>query len=234
MSKIVGFIPAKGNSSRIKFKNKKRILGVPMFLWAANNLNRVLPKEHIYVDSDDDSILEIAKKAGFNTIKRPSFLASNDVDGNKLLEWEFSNVKNADILIQHLPPMIFCKKETICKGISKIRHGFDSVVYVHSEKHYLWGEGKPLYDTNKIPNSVDLEPIDIECMGLYVVSKESFERTKKRINKKYAVLEIDHFEKNDIDYEHDLIQARALASYFKKNKMTQYYEGVEFYLDENI
>ena len=37
----------------------------------------------------------------------------------------------------------------------------------------------------------------------------------------------DHFEKNDIDYSHDLIQARALAEYFKKNNMNQYYKGVE-------
>ena len=227
MSKVVGFVPAKGKSSRVKSKNKQEILGVPMFLWAANNLNRVIPKKDIYVDSDDDFILKLAKKAGFNTIKRPISLANNSIDGNQLLEWEFSNVSDADILIQHLPPMIFCKKETIQKGINKIKEGFDSVVYIHSEKHYLWKKEKPMYDTDKIPNSIDLEPIDSECMGLYVVSKKSFEKTKKRINKNCAILKIDHFEKNDIDYSHDLIQARALAEYFKKNNMNQYYKGVE-------
>ena len=134
--KIVGFIPAKGNSTRLPYKNKKKILGVPIFFLFFNNLSRVIPRGDIYIDSDDNEILELAILNGFNTISRPSYLANNDTDGNKLLEWEASNVEDADIYIQHLPPMIFCKKETIQKGINAIRSGFQSTVYVNEEKSY--------------------------------------------------------------------------------------------------
>lgn len=65
--KIVGFIPAKGSSTRTPAKNMQKVLGVPLFLWAANNLNKVLDKQDIYIDSDSEEILAIAKKHGFNT-----------------------------------------------------------------------------------------------------------------------------------------------------------------------
>ena len=104
--KIVGFIPAKGSSTRTPAKNMQKVLGVPLFLWAANNLNKVLDKQDIYIDSDSEEILAIAKKHGFNTIKRPIELATNATDGNQLLQWQAKNV-DADIYIQHLPPMIF-------------------------------------------------------------------------------------------------------------------------------
>ena len=230
--KIVGFVPAKGSSTRLSSKNKRKILGVPIFLWAANNLSRVLPKQDIYVDSDDEDILNLARKNGFNVIKRPAFLATNDTDGNKLLEWEAHNV-DADIYIQHLPPMIFCRKSTILNGIDSVKAGYDTAVYLHDEKNYIWKNGKPTYNLEKIPNSFDLEPQTSECMGLYVVNAKAFKNTKMRINHNFKVLKIDNFEKNDIDYEHDFIQAEALANYFYKNKITQYYDGIES-IDGNI
>ena len=48
MTRIVGFIPAKGSSTRVPSKNKQRVRGVPLFLWAANNLSRVLEREDIF------------------------------------------------------------------------------------------------------------------------------------------------------------------------------------------
>jgi CMP-N-acetylneuraminic acid synthetase len=224
--KVVGFIPAKGTSTRLESKNKRKILGVPLFLWAANNLSRVLPKSDIYIDSENDEILSLAKSHGFNTIKRPKSLATNQTDGNGLLEWEASNV-DADVYIQHLPPMPFCKKETIMKGIKAIEEGFETAVFVHSEKKYEWKNNKPAYDINNIPNSFDLDPLITECMGLYVIDAKSFTDRKTRIGKKHKLIQIDDFENVDIDYEHDFIKAKALANYFSQNDFTDYIDGVK-------
>ena len=117
--KIVGIIPAKGSSSRTINKNRQKVLNVPLFLWAANNLNRVLDRSDIYIDSDSKEILSLAKYYGFSIIERPSNLATNATNGNELLQWEASNVK-ADLYIQHLPPMIFLKKDTLKKGMDKV------------------------------------------------------------------------------------------------------------------
>jgi CMP-N-acetylneuraminic acid synthetase len=69
--KVVGVIPAKGTSTRVKGKNFREILGLPMYLWAANNLNKVLNRKDIYIDSENEEILYVCNELGFGIIERP-------------------------------------------------------------------------------------------------------------------------------------------------------------------
>lgn len=209
--KIVGFVPARIGSKRVAEKNLQKILGVPLFLWAANNLNRVLPKDHIYIDSNSKDILNLAEKFGFQTIERPEDLATNATNGNEFMLWEVSNV-DADIYIQHLPPMPFLSKNTLEKAIKKITDtGHDSAFTALKEKLYLWSKSGPKYDIQNIPNSFDLETTIIEGMGCYVTTKESILNNKTRVGKNPAIIEMDKFESIDIDYPEDLELARSIA-----------------------
>lgn len=211
MKKVVGFVPARGGSIRTPGKNLQKVLGVPLFLWAANNLSRCLPKENIYVDSDSDEILALAKKHGFGAIKRPDDLATNATNGNEFMLWEVSNI-DADIYVQHLPPMIFLQKDTLSKAIESVVSGeYDSAVGVISEHFYMWENGKPKYDLLNLPNSFTLPLSIIEGMGLYVTTKDSILSQKTRIGKNPALIQLDKFEAIDIDYPSDLELARAVA-----------------------
>ncbi|EOJ0287188.1 HAD hydrolase family protein [Campylobacter jejuni] len=209
--KIVGVIPAKGKSTRTQNKNRQEVLGVPLFLWAANNLNRVIDKEDIFIDSDSAEILNLAENLGFGIIKRPESLATNNTNGNELLQWEAKNI-DADIYIQHLPPMIFLKKETIHKGLNKIiNEGYHSVFAVQKEQLYLWSDNGPCYDLRNLPNSFNLPFTIVETMGLYMTTKEHLHKTGLRINESSAMIEIDKYESIDIDYPKDLEFARVVA-----------------------
>ena len=68
--KILGFVPAKSNSSRLKDKNMLPINGKPLFINAAENLAKVIPRENIYIDTNDDKYISLAQNNGFNFIKR--------------------------------------------------------------------------------------------------------------------------------------------------------------------
>jgi len=222
--KIVGFIPAKGSSTRVPEKNTQTILGVPLFLWAANNLNRVLPREDIYIDSDCDKIRSQAKALGFGTIERPAELATNATNGNEFTLWQASNV-NADIYVQHLAPMTFLKEETLRKAIDLVKSGdYASAIAVREEQLYTWGKDKPNYDLLNLPNSFALPKTIIEGMGLYVVTKEALNAQKVRAASPCAQVAIDCFEAVDIDYPDDLAQARAIASGLPAD--SPYVEGI--------
>jgi len=67
--KTVGLIIAKGNSSRLKNKNRRDFKGKPMFQWNLEKCLRIFKK--VYVSSDSDFILEIALQLGATPIKRP-------------------------------------------------------------------------------------------------------------------------------------------------------------------
>ena len=209
--KIVGVIPAKSSSTRLSGKNTRKIMGVPLFLWAASNLARVLPRADIHIDSDGDDILDLAAKHGFGTIRRPVSLATNATDGNQLLAWEASQVE-ADIYIQHLPPMLFLRPGTIARAIEMLGDpGCNSVFGVHREKVYLWGEHAPCYDLHNIPNSFTLDDTIREGMGFYAVKRQAFVESGIRVAPPFRMIELDRFEAIDIDTPEDFQFAGAVA-----------------------
>jgi len=227
MSRVVGFVPAKGSSSRVPFKNRKTIAGFPLFLWAANNLSRVIPREDVFIDSDCDIILEIARNNGYSTIKRPVELASNSTDGNQLLTWEASNV-SADIYIQHLPPMPFCRTSTLLEAVNSVVFGgFDSSFAVHKDRLYQWTETGPKYNIKNIPNSFTLDETISEGMGLYVVNAEKFMEEQVRVAGKFKMIETSVIEKIDIDYPEDYNLASIVGNHLVASNDLEYIGGLE-------
>lgn len=222
--KIVGFIPAKGTSTRVPAKNMQTILGVPLFLWAANNLNRVLPREDIFIDSDCEKIRAQAEALGFGTIERPADLATNATNGNEFTLWQASNV-DADIYVQHLAPMAFLKEETLRQAIDLVKSGdYASAIAVREKQLYTWGKDSPNYDLHNLPNSFALPKTIIEGMGLYVMTKDALHAQKVRAASPCAHVEIDCFEAIDIDYSDDLEHARAIADGLPAN--SPYIDGI--------
>ena len=72
-----------------------------MFLWAANNLARVIGKENVYIDSDGLEILELSKKNGYNI--------------REMIAWLVRDVKN-DLYPVHKPKVehIIPPNEVMC------------------------------------------------------------------------------------------------------------------------
>lgn len=222
MSRIIGFVPARGGSTRVSRKNLREINGIPMFLRACYNLHQVLPKECIVADSDDEEILTIAGEHGFSTIRRPDELASNATDGNAFFRWETSNYPDADIYIQHLPPMPFLSKETLEKCLFAVeKENYDSVVCVGKEHFYLWDEEekRPLYDLKHIPNSYTLPETVFETMGLYVIRREAHLENGLRIGKNYKMITLNKFEQIDVNYPEDYELAVAVARGLPENSV---------------
>ena len=222
--KVTAAIPAKGTSSRVPSKNLQPILGVPLFLWAANNLNRVLPKKDIYIDSDSREILDLAEKHGFSTIERPSDLATNATNGHELMLWQASKI-DTDVLIQHLPPMIFLREQTIKLGIELIEKGKDSAFTLTEDNLYMWNEDGPCYDLKNLPNSFTLPKIGIEGMGFYIARKAVLEKEKVRTCGNFQAIPINAFEAIDIDYPEDLEMASAIAQGLDRN--SEYIKGID-------
>ena len=76
---IVAIIPARLNSKRLKNKNIRKIWGKPMIYWAINECKKSIYIRDVYVSSEDNKILEIAKKFNVKTIKRPKYLSGDKV-----------------------------------------------------------------------------------------------------------------------------------------------------------
>ena len=199
--KIVAVVPVKGTSERIENKNIKLLDGKPLFLHTIEKLLSCNFLDEVYLDTESDKIIDIVSDyKKLKIFKRDPSLANNKTDGHKLFYNEVKNIE-ADIYVQILCTSPFIKKETIKKGIEILKEKeYDSVVLVKKDKQYLWGNDfKPLYSTNKIPNSVDLPDTIIETMGMYIMKKEAVLETQKRYNENVYLLEAEAVEGIDVN-----------------------------------
>lgn len=87
---IIAIIPARFGSQRLKLKNIKMFKGKPLFIWS---LTRALKSKYIddvFLTTDSDKIIKIAKNFGYST----SFLRSTKLSK--------SNTKAKDVVIDSL------------------------------------------------------------------------------------------------------------------------------------
>jgi len=212
--KVVAFLPAKGSSSRIESKNLKLLDGKPLFLHTLEKLVLCDFIDEVYLDTESDDIIELASEVECNVLKRDPSLASNKTDGHQLFMNEVNQVE-ADIYIQVLGTSPFISPETIKKGVDALRDNssdYDSAVLVNAEKQYTWKHGKPSYDINHIPNSIDLEDTVIETMGLYLVKGDAAKKTNRRIGERPLMLEASPLEAIDVNWPDEFELANLIAA----------------------
>ncbi len=78
LSNVIAVIPARGNSKRLKNKNIFPVWGKPMMYWTIDAAKKSKLINTIYVTSENEKILKIAKKNKVKIIKRPEKLSKDN------------------------------------------------------------------------------------------------------------------------------------------------------------
>lgn len=76
---IIVIIPARGNSKRLRDKNILKLWNKPMIYWAINAAKKSKLIKDIYVSSESEKILNLAKNLKVKTIYRPKILSEDKV-----------------------------------------------------------------------------------------------------------------------------------------------------------
>lgn len=211
--KVAAFLPAKGSSDRIENKNLRLLDGKPLVLHTLEKLMRCSFIDEVYVDSESESMIELARDTGCRVMKRDPALASNRTDGNRLFLNEVGHC-DADIVLQVLCTSPFIEIETLEKAVSALREGdeYDSAVLIRRERLYTWHNGRPAYDIDHIPNSSTLGDTVIETMGLYAMRAATARRLGRRIGDRPLLLEASPLEAIDVNWPEDLELANLIAA----------------------
>jgi len=77
LKQVVAIILARGGSKGIPKKNLINFCGKPLVAWSIEHTKNTKLISSTWVSSDDDKILQVAKKYGANIIKRPKFLSKD-------------------------------------------------------------------------------------------------------------------------------------------------------------
>jgi YrbI family 3-deoxy-D-manno-octulosonate 8-phosphate phosphatase len=211
----IGIIPLRKGSKGIPGKNKKSLLGRPLFAWTLIEANKSM-LDRIYVYTDDDSIIEYINNEYSDlekiiTLNRSADSAS-DTASTEFAMWEFANKLNFEFdsitLIQATSPLLTCLD--INKCIEALDSGYDSSLTVAPIKRFFWNKaGESInYDYLKRPRRQDFNYSYVENGACYSITKEQFKENKNRLNGKIKLIEMTEDSMIEIDepYDFDIVE----------------------------
>ena len=224
--KTIGFIPLRKNSKGIVNKNKRKMVGRPLFTWVLGEAI-FSDLDHVYVYTDDAAIIEFVNREYSWTNKVSALLRSDesatDTASTESAILEFCNTIEYDFdvfcLLQATSP--FTTRIDINNCLTKvIEADYDSALTVVNTHRFTWYDtGTPKnYDIFNRPRRQDFEGLLIENGAVYTTTKQSLKQTKNRLGNNIAVVEMPEDSLFEIDSENDWIVVEQLLINRQKSK----------------
>lgn len=225
--KKVAIIPLRAGSKGIPGKNRKKLLGRPMFSWS---LGEAIESnlDEVYVYTDDQKIIEFVNEE-YKWCPKVKILersedSATDTASTEFAMQEFSTRigEEYDVLclLQATSPLI--KRENINECLDKIeKEGYDSALSVVRTKRFIWSEtGESLnYDFKNRPRRQDFDGMLMENGAVYGTTKAQFLESGIRIGGKVAIVEMAEDSLIEIDEKEDwIIVEKLIENNIKKNK----------------
>lgn len=240
--RIIGMIPARLGSTRVKNKNLRLLDGRPLIqhvVDAALGSNLI---DELYINSESVRFKPIAENSDIKFYQRPIHLSS-DTATNDEFSLDFIDNIDCDILIQLLPTSPFITSAEIDEFIQTMLDGdYETMISVTNIQIEAIFKGASInFDMTKpTPPSQLLEPVQSYACSLMGWNVDTFRANIEKYNaayhggidkKGYYVLK--GYSTIDIDNEEDFVLAEVIASALKnKPAKPEYYTPDENYTRE--
>lgn len=217
-------IPARANSKRLPGKNMKLLGNKPLIEHSIDYALSCFKADEIWVNSDDQEIIEFANTKGINTLVRPDALGLDLTSTVDVLKFQINYFKeknidcNSIILLQPTNP--FRNEGLLSLAIKKFESSNRNSLATFSVHEKKIGKiNNNFYKpTNYFPGqrSQDLEKTYFENGLLYITKCESIILGEIITEDVYPLVCNDIESKVDIDYLEDFVFAEFLLKL--KNK----------------
>lgn len=204
--RIAAYVPIKLNNVRTPGKNIKPLYdGTPLCKLLFNTLSKVNNISEKYCFCSDESIIDFLEP-DIKFLKRSKRLDANEIRCDEIIR-EFVDIVDPDIIVLTHVTSPFLKKETIEKCVNMVKSGeYDSAFTVSQVREFLWKDGKPMnFDATCTPRSQDLPLIYRETNGVFVFTRDVFEKTNRRIGDNPYLCELSFPETMDVNYPEDFL-----------------------------
>jgi len=221
--KIVGEIPARYGSKRVKNKNLKLINGKPLICYAIEAAKETKKLTEVYVNSEHNAIGNLGIENGVKFYKRAPELA-NDAATSDEFNYDFIKGVKADVLVMINPVSPLLGSEDIDGAISFfLENDYDTVITIREEKLQAFCKSKPINfnPDGMLPKTQDIAPIQICTWSVCIWRAKTF--IKSYEEKGYAVFSgklgfypLSFLKSIKISTEDDFKLAEALLQYKDK------------------
>jgi CMP-N-acetylneuraminic acid synthetase len=175
-------IPARGGSKRIPNKNIRDICGKPLIAWTIEAAQKSKIFSVIWVNSDDELILNVAANYGAKTYKRPPELGTDDATTESVIREQLKHITHPTDFVMVLQPTSPTRKH---KDIKKVAYKaslysmFVFTVNVDMKRNgsiyiapwdYMLNKERWIYGFGKVLPTIDIDTEDdwkeAECLLL--------------------------------------------------------------------
>ena len=218
-------ILARGGSKTIPGKNTINFLGKPLIAWTIEQCSSASNISDVWVSSDDDYILNIARKYGANTIKRPQNISGDLSTSESAWLHAINYLNDNDIQVDAvLAPQVTSplrEVSDIDTAIKKfIKGSFDSMFSASlTEDLFFWEESLDClnsvnYDYKNRKRRQDFKKQIIENGSFYIFKPKVLKENKNRMGGKIGFSKMDFWKMFEIDNDDDLRMCSALMKEF--------------------
>lgn len=225
---IVGIIPAKSESKRIKNKNFKNFNGKPMIVWTIETAIRSKVFDKIIVSTDNLKIKKFIKKYKVEIKLRPKKLSSEKYGIVEVINYNLKLIKDKKSKICCMFPCApLMNSEDIKKGYKKLLTGKYNYIFAGSsfshpiEKAFKLKNNKVKMVFNKKyvkKSSKHLSKSFHDIGYFYWATAETWKKIDKDLiyDKKSSFIEIPNWRAQDIDTEDDWKKTDLIFKSLKK------------------
>lgn len=212
--KIKALVAVRSGSMRVQNKNIRPFAGSTLLERKLKQLKRITTLDGVIVNSNDDTMLEIARNLGCETVRRDQYYASNQVSMSDVYANMAENC-DADVIVYANVTNPLLKDETLYQAIEQYKANigkYDSLNSAHLIKEFLFLDNKPInYDLKNQPRSQDLPDIAALNFAISILPKQKMIECKNVVGDKPFIYLIDEVEATDIDNPIDFEFAEFVA-----------------------
>ncbi len=218
---LTAVIPVRGGSTRIKDKNFRPFAGRSLLEVKIEQLKRIPGIDKILISSDSEVMLELGRKQGVLTAKRPDeYCDEKSKTFNEVVEYiAREEVHTEDMMwIPCVCPLL--EDKSILNGINlfeKIKNGTldaDSVVSARILKEYVFDEKGPInFSVEKHVPSQRLPNWHTIQNGFFIAKRTDMEKWRFVYGPNPYLVEISKLEAIDID---DMIEFEMAEFLYQK------------------
>ena len=198
---IIGVIPVKANSDRVKQKNLRKFSNTNLFELKISQLKKTKKLKNFMVSSESRGILDIAKKNGFLTHLRNPYYSTSKVPMSKVYSYIAKNTPSKFIAWINVTNPLATSKiyDDAVEKFTKLRN-YDCLLSAIDNKENFFFKGKPInFKRSPWPRSQDLEPLVSLPFVINILKTSNLIKWGSCVGKKPFFFKMNNLIATDID-----------------------------------
>ena len=216
--KIIGIIPVKEHSVRVKKKNTRKFANTNLLELKLSQLKKTKNFSNFLVSSESKKILTVAKKKGFLTHLRDPYYSTSKVPMSEVYSYIASSIEAEHVAWINVTnplagPKIYDKAVTIYKKIYK---KYDSLLSaIENYENYFYNKKPINFKRSPWPRSQDLKPLISLPFVINILKRKNLIKEGTCVGKKPYFYILNNIDAMDIDNLKDFIFCETV---FKNQK----------------